>query len=319
MNFLINELSFIGQATNIYDADTLMKALAEVIKAIKPILGNDSIYIHELFSNCKITENYTVKDWVYEKSLSNDHDQVQALLLIKLFTDGPFILDILNQELLYWECEFNGEDYCESSLAGAAYLQGILISLQQAPDFSSELINVLFKLDENPSEIIEVYNLINADQVKNIPGHYLPPNPQREIYDGNDLWNRKDQLFSHLQFCKTGTKQLRILGSGEAKLKWVLKTLEQLEEYTEIWISQGCKEFSLEGYSLDVSGESKRTLDKYWKERTFLCPDGEERLFDQHIKLKQCNWRIHFFLERKTEKVIIGYVGVHLPTVKYST
>ena len=124
---------------------------------------------------------------------------------------------------------------------------------------------------------------------------------------------------SNLQFCKTGTKQVRILGSGEDKLEWVVETLEKLEEYAKIWINQGCKEFSLEGYSLDVSGESQRTLEQYWRERTFLCPDGKERLFDQHIKLKQCNWRIHFFLERKTEKVIIGYVGVHLPTVKHPT
>lgn len=319
MNFLINELSFIGQATNIYDADTLMKALAEVIKAIAPIQGNDYIYVHELFSNCQIADNYTVKNWVYDKSFSND--QAQAVLLIQLFTNGPFILDFLKQELEYWECEFNNQDCCESSLAGAAYLQGILISLQQAPDFSSELINVLFKLDENPSEIIEIYNLTNADQVKNIPGHYLPPNPQREIYDGNDLWNRKDQLFSHLQFCKTGTKQLRILGSGETKLKWVLKTLDQLEEYTEIWISEGCKEFSLEGYDLEVSGESQETLNnkKYRKQRTFICPDGKERLFDQHIKLRSCNWRIHFFVDYQSKIVIIGYIGEHLPTVKYPT
>jgi hypothetical protein len=122
-----------------------------------------------------------------------------------------------------------------------------------------------------------------------------------------------------LQFCQTGTKQFRKLRSGEDKLKWVVETLEQLEECAKNWISQGCKEFSLEGYSLDVSGESKPTLDQYWKERTFLCPDGVNRTFEQHIKLKSFNWRIHFFLERKTEKVIIGYIGDHLPTVKYST
>ena len=77
--------------------------------------------------------------------------------------------------------------------------------------------------------------------------------------------------------------------------------------------------FSLEGYPFEESGESEPTLNKYGGERTFLCPDGEERLFERHVKLKECNWRIHFFPEVKTTKVIIGYVGSHLPTDKYPT
>lgn len=59
-------------------------------------------------------------------------------------------------------------------------------------------------------------------------------------------------------------------------------------------------------------------LDKYLKERTFYCPDGKERLFERHVKLRFCNWRIHFFTEQPGI-VIIGYIGRHLPTVKYRT
>ncbi len=59
-------------------------------------------------------------------------------------------------------------------------------------------------------------------------------------------------------------------------------------------------------------------MNKYGKERTFLCPDDKERRFERHVKLKFCNWRIYFF-PVKPGTVFIGYVGCHLPTVKYRT
>jgi hypothetical protein len=306
MNLLINELSFIGQAKNLYEADTLMKALTEVIKSIKPILGNDSIYIHELFSNCKITENYTVKDWVYEKSLSNDHDQVQALLLIKLFTDGPFILDILNQELLYWECEFNGEDYCESSLAGAAYLKGMLISLQQAPDFSSELINLTFKLDENPPEIIEIYNLINADQVKNLPERYLPK--KLEIYNGIDLWQRKSDLFPHLVFCDAVEDQLKIIKHGLPMIEPIVKRLCEIEECSKRWTFGS---FNYDNLPSKASPESESRLKKFKEQLTFRCPDQTERTFSLHLRMTPGAWRL-YFLPLMPGQIIIGYIGLKI-------
>ena len=80
--------------------------------------------------------------------------------------------------------------------------------------------------------------------------------------------------------------------------------------------------FSLDGTLIEVSGESEPTLNKYRKERTFLCPDGKERLFEQHAKIRQHNWRIYFFSEVSgigMRKVIIGYVGTHLPSVNYPT
>ncbi|HEY9865396.1 MAG TPA: hypothetical protein V6D21_14575 [Candidatus Obscuribacterales bacterium] len=301
MNFLINELSFIGQAKNIYDADTLMKALAEVIKAISPTQGNDYIYVDELFSNCKIAENYTVKNWVYDKSFSNE--QAQAVLLIQLFTNGPFILDVLEQELEYWECEFNGQDYWDSSLAGAAYLQGILISLQEAPDFSSELINVTFKLDENTPEIIEIYNLTNADQVKNIPERYLPK--KLEIYDGVDLWQRKDKLFPHLKFCDHVEQQIKTLLVSDPMFKQVKKKLFELEESSKNWKAGS---FNYDTLASKASPESKSRLEKFDKELTFRCPDQTEKTFTLHVRMTPSAWRLYFF-PSKPGQIIIGYIG----------
>lgn len=102
---------------------------------------------------------------------------------------------------------------------------------------------------------------------------------------------------------------------GQIELKVVIKALLELQNCCKNW-NEGY--FSVQGYALEESGESEPTLNKYRQERIFVCPDGKERLFERHIKLRLCNWRIHFIAE-KPGKLIIGYIGRHLPTVNYRT
>ena len=111
---------------------------------------------------------------------------------------------------------------------------------------------------------------------------------------------------------------MRNIRAGQLELQPVFKALSELQKCCENWKTGY---FNLQGYPVEESGESKPTLNKYSKERTFLCPDGQERLFERHIKLKFCNWRIHFFpLQPEAEiKLIIGYIGHHLSTVNYPT
>jgi len=169
MKFIINELSFIGQATDGYEAHNLMKELTEVVKAIKPLQGNEPVYVHEDFANRQISTDYTVHQWVYQL-YSSDRDL--AIFFIQLCTNAPFILDILNQDLANWGCEFQNHDYRESSLAGAAYLEGVLISLQNASDFSDDFIEVRFSINQDPLEIKNIQNLTTTHQAEKLLPKY---------------------------------------------------------------------------------------------------------------------------------------------------
>ncbi|MCI0528399.1 MAG: hypothetical protein L0Y56_13245, partial [Nitrospira sp.] len=66
------------------------------------------------------------------------------------------------------------------------------------------------------------------------------------------------------------------------------------------------------------SPESQATLQQFGRERTFRSPDGEERIFSWHVRLTPGSWRIYFFPE-EAGKMIVGYIGPHLPTVSYPT
>jgi hypothetical protein len=101
---------------------------------------------------------------------------------------------------------------------------------------------------------------------------------------------------------------------SQTELQPVVKALFELQNCSKNW-NNGA--FSTQGYSIETSGESEPTLNQYTQLRTFRCPDSEERLFEQHVKLRGCNWRIHFLPENPSQAIIVGYIGRHLPTVKY--
>jgi len=170
MHVLINELSFIGQASTIHEVSPLMRAMMEVMRALEPLRGNDPIFTHSNFSNCQLSPDCTVHKWARSMSAS---DRDIRLIFIKLATQGPFIDRILNQELDYIECLFNEQDVSTSSLAGAAYFTGTLVSLKNAPEFSFEQIQVKFSLDGKLFQDIEIINLTDASQVSKLRRRYV--------------------------------------------------------------------------------------------------------------------------------------------------
>lgn len=178
MHFLINELSFIGQAENEYEANLLMMVLFELVKALKPIQGSKPISTHRMFFSCAVSPGFTVKDWAHQKS-RNPKEKDIGLLFLKLTTKGPFIDEIegIPEELnICYKCYFNETDISSSSLATAAFLnsKGALVSLQNAPDFMVEIVPVKFYINGDTYEYIKLSNLTHVTQVSKLRRLYVP-------------------------------------------------------------------------------------------------------------------------------------------------
>ncbi|MDJ0618855.1 MAG: hypothetical protein QNJ63_19290 [Calothrix sp. MO_192.B10] len=181
MHFLINEQSFIGQAENNYDADHLMQVLFEIIKELEPIQYSKPILIHSSFFDCQISNSIKLRDWLHSKyeSSSGEEQEKIRILLIKLMNKGPFIDELLDEKLEFHECHFNGRDVSGSSLAGAAHLinreeLGNLISLQNAPEFAADCIQVKFSTDGASYQDIEISNFTDVSQAKKLRPRYVP-------------------------------------------------------------------------------------------------------------------------------------------------
>ncbi|MGL5063365.1 MAG: hypothetical protein ACRC62_25575 [Microcoleus sp.] len=268
-----------------------------------------------------LAENYPLSRWRNDKEVNRE----ERTFLLTLATKKPLSVDITDLNI---KIKVEDSD-CELSLHGnqvegfkvAHYLETLAISLNSELLWNNSRIKLeLIQIDENEDLIEESVEVIHASQKNHVIEHadWIRKRLQSERINGMELWNRREELFPSLQFCEAGNKQLRRLRSGEEKLQLVLEILYQIENCAKNW-EMGY--FSLNGTSIEVSGESEPTLNKYCKERTFLCPDGKERLFEQHAKIRQHNWRIYFFSEVSAgmRKVIIGYVGTHLPSVNYPT
>jgi hypothetical protein len=129
------------------------------------------------------------------------------------------------------------------------------------------------------------------------------------------LWERKEKLFSKLILCPDVEGNLEKIGSSY--FTQIVGKLTALDRYAvNEWIKgkfdyRRANELS----PLKISPESESTMgqEKYYNLRLFKMPDGTTECFELHIKTGDL--RFHFF--PKDDKIFVGYIGKHLPTVKY--
>ncbi len=319
-DLILNELSLQNPAPNEQVAQQRMSELIKTIKAVKAQGVKVSLRTKEDFHTIILAPNYPLRHWL------NDADQVERLFIKTLATKAPFSTNIANSEIQEIDnnvslSEFLHQGEMAIGLGIAYLLNTIAISLLSQESWDCNRVKLEFRcLDEDGEIISEIVEIIHASRSSHVQEHAsLIQQHQERIYqnvsDGLEVWNRRQELFPNLEFCDAVRRQLEDIRTGQLELQSVVNILFELHKCCKNW-NNGY--FNLDGYPIEESGESKPTLDKYFKERTFRCPDGKDRLFERHVKLRFCNWRIHFLAEQPGI-LIIGYVGRHLPTVKYRT
>lgn len=319
-DLILNELSLRNPALNEQVAQQRMSELIKTIQAVKAQGVKVSLRTKENFHTTILAPNYPLRRWL------NDADQVERLFIKTLATKARFSTDIANSEIQDIETntslsEFRHQGEMAIGLGIAYVLNTIAISLLSQECWDCNRVKLEFQcLDEDGEIINEIVEIIHASRSSHVQEHAsLIQQNQERIYqnvsNGVEVWNRREELFPNLKFCDAVRRQLEEIRTGQLELQPVVSILFELHKCSKNW-NNGY--FNLDGYPIEESGESKPTLDQYFKERTFRCPDGKERLFERHVKLRFCNWRIHFFAEQPGI-VIIGYIGRHLPTVNYRT
>jgi hypothetical protein len=326
-DLILNELSLLNPAQNEQIAQQRMSELIKTIKAVKAQGVKISLRTKEDFHTTILAPNYPLRRWLND----NNADQVERSYIRTLVTKAPFSTDLLNSEIQEIENNASLSEFrYQGELAiglGIAYilnkiiLNTIVISLLSEECWDCSRIKLEFRcLDEVEEVISEIVEAIHASRSCHILEHanliqQSKKHNYQKVGNGSELWEQREQLFPNLVFCDVVRKQLEDILTGQLELQPIINILLELQKCCQNWDSGY---LNLEEYPIEESGESKVTLDKYARERTFSCPDGKERLFERHVKLRFCNWRIHFFPE-KPGTLIIGYIGRHLPTVKYRT
>ena len=314
---VFNELSLQPAAPDIPTAKQWMSDLISTMRQAQRC-GFKGIRTQSNFHNIILADGYPLPRWRNDNEVSRE----ERTFLRTLATKSPLAVDVANAEIKKnlenddFEINFQGRK--GEGLKTAYLLDTLAISLNADPIWDCSTLQVELtqidddKLIEETAEILHASHqnhvIENLDQIKQ--------RLQSDVLSGIQLWNDRERIFPTIEFCDAVFKQLRKLRAGDPRLLVVKAALSHLESAANSW--QGGR-FSLEDYPVEESGESEVTMQQYERERTFICPDGAERIFERHLKLKNINWRIHFFPENQTKKVLVGYIGKHLPTANYPT
>lgn len=317
VEIVLNELSL--QPTNdIWAAQQKMSIFLETVVTATRNGINRSMRTHDDVYTLMLGPNYPVSKWMNDNKVD-----LEARRFFKTLTTKTPFLQGLEQNPIHDTVMLSDpflEHECAIGLGVAFWLDALAVSLQSEQRWDTSHLPIrMSQLDEDGGlfdTIEDVHHASHADHIKEhlewirecICGN------QAIIRSGIDLCLQKKDLFPHLHFCASVEDQLKTLLTGDLKVLAIQKKLQELESYCAKWHDGPFDPQKIAG---KISPESPTTLRTYDKERTFLCPDGEKRVFSWHMRLTPGTWRIHFYPIPSQQALIIGYIGRHLPTVDY--
>ena len=317
LDLVFNELSVEFPASDIWTAKRWMSNLLSTIQAAIEHGVNRVLRTHRDFHAIMLAPDYPLARWRNDLNV----DKEKRRYFNYRITQYPFIVDLHNSEikenfLLY---EFSHEGDEAEGLGYAYLLEALAVSVRSEERWESSILELEAKqLDDDGNLTIDKVKVIHASHPNHVVenGKWIKNRLQQGVRDGDNLWNRKHELFPSLSFCEGVVTQIRELRIGNPMLRVVVKRLFELEDYCKNW-HEG--PFNPDNLPTKVTPESQVTLQQFGGERTFLCPDGQKRIFSWHVRLTPAAWRIYFFPEEGIKEIIIGYIGPHLPTARYPT
>jgi len=314
VDMVLNHLSLGTPAAEERTARELMSELIGTLSTavklgVKTLRTQNSIYALIL------AQDYPVARWLNDNQVSQDERD----FLLTLSTQTPPIADLTDPELENRVdlSEFRYQGELATELGIAYLLDALAVSLlSEAKWDCSRLELSVRRLDENQEIIDERVEIVHASRRNHVLEHAeeIQHRIRTGVRDGAELWHRRAELLPHLEFCQNVGEQLQNIRTGSLMLRPIEKRLFEFEDYCQTWESGP---FDPDSLPSKASPESQATIQQFGEERTFLCPDGEYRVFSWHVRLTPLAWRIHFFPDVGPGRMIIGYIGKHLPTVNF--
>jgi hypothetical protein len=313
LEMVLNELSLQSPASDIYIARQWMSELINVARTAVKHGASRVLRTHRDFSSTLLAPEYPVVRWRNDKDVSKEVRQY----FNSLATKAPFLADISDPTVRNrtLSSEFSFDGILAQGLGIAFLLESLAISVRSEQRWEHGRLELEARwLEEDGSLIPKSVIVVHASRIDHISENegWIKNRLRTSVRDGSDLWKRRDSLFPSLTFCDSVAGQLQRLHAGNPLWRPIVKRLFELEEYCGDW-KEGA--FEPERLPSKASPESEPTLRQFGRERTFQCPDGQNRTFSWHVRLTPGAWRIHFFPGPKIGGIIIGYIGPHLPTV----
>lgn len=316
MDLVLNELSHQTYLDDVESARKLMDHFIKVLVLINSKGVQPKLRMKTNIYNLYLTQEYPLTKWI------NDHtvDLEKRRLIMSIITQFPFI-DKELEAIIYDRVllsDFKFENEVVEGLGIAYLLDSIAISFLMEDKWDTAYLSLQMEfIDEEAETFTEHIDIRHISTPIHLAEHenWISSTYLKNIKTGKELWRKRSTLFPSLVFCEHIEEQITALHEGQTLFKQILKRLFQLEAYFSNWKSGP---FLPDTIGSKVTPESHITLTKYKDEHTFLCPDGENRLFSWHSRMTPFAQRLFFYPCESTRNCFIGYIGKKLPTVTYS-
>lgn len=299
MNLVFNKLSAdYNSLCNIYEIKSRINDFVNTIHEnyanIKIITSDQSIF------NFVINNKYGIQEWLKDSEIEK--------------SKKDFLRSVFNRKIVIInEEDFANDGYFKYGNEKIKALCGTVALEQNCPIISINT-DIIWGNDEiefeynNASTMLA--NIANSSQFSNQMCTY-----RNLIYDGissgQDLWERREELFEHLIFCESVKDQLY----NDPQINHIQQIISRLNILNDYYKNYEYYSSSKLGHNARTESESVKKNPNLKRERHFKKPDGSYEYFYDHISFSgNYSGRIHFLPDDKNKKICIGYIGKHLPT-----
>jgi hypothetical protein len=262
--------------------------------------------------NAELAPDYPIRKWLNDGLVSLD----ERRYLRSISTKAPFWEGLPDLKDRVTSSDFFFEGRRASGLGVASLLDALALSLASEPcwDAWQLALEQATLLDDGTIDQATVYvRHLSSESHARHHKNWIVGLLHFAVVDGNDLWRQCSNTLTMLDFCDDASRQICEL--SKEMLQSVQRHLVELDRYCQSWTDGPFDPDRLRG---KPTTESEATLQQYAQERTFVCPDGQARLFNWHLRLTPNSWRLYFIPGTDARRMTIGYIGPHLRTVLYS-
>lgn len=315
----LNERSFSPEAQNTHTARQRMVALVQAMISAKTATRNQlPLRVPPEFFSLTLSHGYTLPQWLNDPAADRD----TRLYFKSLVTKSPLLNSQSDRDQAL-RCEALWRSVPAQGMLAAFLTDGIVVSIGSDRQWDCAWLGLeIREMDESANVTCAAEQIRHFSTTEHVKEHtsWLQDRSAVPLMEPGDLWMERSAMFPALDFCDRVEDQLRSFPWGSPQRNQIIIRLEQLNSW---WGS--CRNQRLSGprcreiAPCKLTPESEATLKRYAEAHTFRCPDGQNRLFSWHVRFTPGAGRIYFFWPDLSEKITVGHVGQHLPTIARPT
>ncbi|MGW1717219.1 hypothetical protein [Streptomyces sp. NPDC002156] len=298
----LNEKSW----TTACDPARAERAMADFVDAVRAIAKEDpaetSLVSETELKSLEIAEGYPVGKWI--GSSPKNHARWQRLLGLQNRSPVRSVYPTPDAD---GHLEYRHEGEKVLGLGAAHFMDGIAVSLPVAHEWQKPTVGLerseLVELDDGSLEF--AHETVDVRHVSSEPHvdeyrSWIRESSLARAATGRQIWERKADLYPHLQFLPRTEAQLTDLDP-----RWVVpvrRCLERLDAAAAVWDPAATPEPEWQS-KVTPEGETRKRVCR------FEDLDGKWETFHLHARFTPGAGRIHFRLIGEEGKIRIAHIG----------